>query len=60
MKMPTIEEVEKASRLKICTWFRFVRSPITDAEVDIVNRIVERFDELGGMTPAISKRIGWD
>ena len=60
MKMPTIEEVEKASRLKICTWFRFIRSPISDDEVDIVNRIVERFDELGGMTPAISKRIGWD
>ncbi len=59
--MPTMEEVEKADRLQICNWFRFLRSPKTDVEVDIINRIVKRFDKFGGMTPEISKYIGgWD
>lgn len=57
--MPTMEEVEKADREQICKWWRFLPSPETDAEVKIMNRISERFDELGGFTPEISKRIGW-
>ena len=57
--MPTIEEVEKADREQICRWWRFLRSPETDEEVKAMNRIVERFKELGGFTPEISKRLGW-
>lgn len=57
--MPTIEEVEKADREQIYRWRRFLRSPITDSEVEIMNRIAERFVEFGGFTPEISKRIGW-
>lgn len=57
MAIPTMEEVEKADRVQICTWFRFTHGPGTDNEVSIINRIVERFDELGGMTPDISKQI---
>lgn len=57
MKIPTMEEIEKADRIQICKWYRFVGSPETDKEVKSLNRIVERFDELGGMTPAISKEI---
>jgi len=30
------------------------------AEKIIMDRICERFAELGGMTPAISKAVGWD
>jgi hypothetical protein len=29
------------------------------AESKIMDRIVKRFDDAGGMTPEISKRIGW-
>ena len=29
------------------------------AEVIIMNRIAERFKELGGFTPEISKKLGW-
>ena len=57
--MPTMEEVEKADREQICRWWRFLRSPETDEEVKAMNRIVERFKELGGFTPEISKRLGW-
>ena len=57
--MPTMEEVEKADREQICRWWRFSPSPKTDDEVKVINRISERFDDLGGFTPAISKRIGW-
>ena len=56
--MPTIEEVEKADREQICRWWRFLGSPTTDEEVKVMNRIAERFDEVGGFTPEISKHIG--
>jgi len=56
--MPTMEEVEKADREQLCRWWRFLRSPLTDSEFEIMNRIAERFDEVGGFTPEISKRIG--
>ena len=58
--MPTIEEVEKADREQICRWWRFLGSPTTDEEVIVMNRIAERFREVGGFTPEISKQIGWD
>lgn len=58
--MPTIEEVEKADREQLYRWWRFLSSPSTDDEAKVMNRIVERFDEVGGFTPEISKRIGWE
>jgi len=58
--MPTIEEVEKADREQICRWWRFSPSRTTrDEEAKVMDRIAERFDEMGGFTPEISKRIGW-
>ncbi|HBF42334.1 MAG TPA: hypothetical protein DDW42_01650 [Desulfobacteraceae bacterium] len=59
MDMPTMEEVKKADREQVCIWWRFLSSPETDDEVTIMNRIAERFDELGGFTSEISRRIGW-
>jgi len=70
---PTIEDVNSASRYMICYWNRFLPSPGTSAlkksyeefgvvleqEVVIMKRICERFKELGGFTPEISKQIGW-
>lgn len=73
MNYPTLEQVNAASHYQICSWWRFLPSPaswavnkpreefqkILDAEVAIMNRIGERFKELGGMTPEISKSLGW-
>jgi len=58
--MPTMEEVEQASRKQLCRWYRFLPSPGTDDEVEVMNRIAERFNEFGGFTPEISKEVGWD
>ena len=58
-RLPTIEEIENANRFQICKWYRFLPSPRNNEEVKIINRIVERFEELGGFTPEISKAIGW-
>ena len=55
---PTMEQVEKASRYQLCAWHRFLRSPITDEEVEINHRMFDRFNEAGGFTPEISKSIG--
>lgn len=74
MTYPTLEEVEAADRYQICKWWRFLPSPGTGAinknhdtfrnamrdEGIIMNRIAERFKEVGGFTPEISKSMGWE
>lgn len=60
MSYPTMIEVEAADRETICMWHRFLFSPIDSIELKIINRINERFKELGGFTPEISKQIGWN
>ena len=57
MKSPTMEEVNKATRFQICGWYRFL--PSGQVSTEIMDRICERFKELGGFTPEISKRLGW-
>ena len=71
---PTIEAVNKADRYQICYWWRFLPSPgmkavnkssaeftkVLEAEAPIMDRIAERFKEMGGFTPEISKSIGWE
>lgn len=71
MKYPTLEEVNAADRVQLGRWYRFLPSPGMYAvgrpdfeercakEVQIIERIIERVNELGGMTAAISKAIGW-
>lgn len=55
---PTTEEVLKADRLTICKWYRFLPSPTNDQELQILNLVVNRCNELGGFTPQISKQLG--
>ena len=73
MKYPTLEEVEQADIVQLCSWTRFLHSPGESAiresdeifsntmkeQACILKRIMERKEELGGMTPEISKLIGW-
>lgn len=68
---PTMEQVEEADREQLAKWTRFLPSPgfgsigkpdfleAIEREKGIMDRIMERFHELGGMNPKISKKIGW-
>ena len=60
MRFPTMDEVEAADHEQLCRWYRFLPAGVTPEEPPIMNRLVERFHEFGGMTPAISKALGWD
>jgi hypothetical protein len=56
---PTIAEVEKASRDQLAKWYRFLPSGDTKEQQSVQDRVAERFKKLGGMTPALSKKIGF-
>ena len=57
-KYPTLEQVEAANREQLCRWHRFLRSPMTSDEVELNHRIFARWQEVGGFTPEISRRLG--
>jgi hypothetical protein len=75
MRYPTLAEVESSDKEQLARWYRFLPSPgynlltnMPDEESDIalaaqsaiVDRIFERFNAMGGFTPELSKKIGWD
>lgn len=60
MKCPTMEDVESADKLLLATWCRHLPIGTTLEQLNIVNRVCERFNELGGWTPELSKQVGWD
>ena len=72
MVYPTLEEVESADRVQLAKWFRFLPSAGSEHvgskdfsklfrdERLIMQRIIERFDEEGGMDSVLSKQIGWE
>jgi hypothetical protein len=61
MKYPnSLEEVNAADHYQICKWYRFLPSPETPINFQVMDRIVERFNNFGGFTPEISKSIGWE
>jgi hypothetical protein len=69
----TMGEIEKADRLQLGRWYRFLPSPglgaigknmeeykiIADEEKDKLTHIIERFEFLGGWDSMLSKEIGW-
>ncbi len=71
MDYPTLPEVDEATHLQLARWYRFLKSPgasaiggsqfaeIMTIESDVMRRIVYRLNLKGGMTPEISKEIGW-
>jgi len=54
-----MEQVEKANHEQLARWHRFLPSGDTKEQQKILNRIAERFKKLGGMTPALEKKIGF-
>ena len=71
MRYPSRDAVEKADRVQIARWWRFLPSPgvnylgqedflemchYESETMDLINR---RFDEFGGMNSELSKAIGW-
>jgi hypothetical protein len=56
---PTMDQVEKASREQLAKWYRFLPSGQTKEQQQIMDRIAERFKQLGGTTPELSKKIGF-
>ena len=71
MTYPTMEEIEHADRLQIARWSKYLPSPGSAAigtpefpkkleeEGKIMDRIQAKLKKQGGMTPEISKEIGW-
>jgi len=59
MGYPTLEEVEAANHEQLARWYRFLSAPGNLDESEVIARIVARFAGCGGMTPEISKKIGW-
>ena len=57
--LPTLEQVEKASHEQLARWYRFLPSGDTRDQQKILDRVSERFKKLGGMTPALEKKIGF-
>ncbi len=54
----TIEQVEKADKEQLARWYRFLPSGDTAEDQKIMKSIAERFAKIGGMTGALSKKIG--
>lgn len=72
---PTMQQVEHAELYQLVHWNRYLPSPgewaiggrnraeferALNHEAPIITRIVERIKELGGITPSVSKAVGWD
>jgi hypothetical protein len=58
MDFPTKAEVEKADLETLARWYRFLLSETADQQ-KVLALITERFKEKGGMTPALSRKIGY-
>ncbi len=60
MNYPIIDNIRKADVEQLASWYRFLPSPDTKTKEQLLSLIITRFKELGGMTPTISKSIGWN
>ena len=56
---PTEADVEGADKEQLARWYRFLPSPQGEAAIKVLNKILDRFKEMGGWDPELSKRIGW-
>ncbi len=58
MDYPTMIAVEVADRVQLLRWSRYLSSP-DEHQRPIMDRICKRQQESGGVTPALSKAVGW-
>lgn len=54
---PNKKTIESASRFDLCYWYRFLKSPDSPEQIELMNLIIKRFNEAGGFNPEISKLI---
>jgi hypothetical protein len=55
---PTMEEVEKANREQLGRWLiNFLPAREIAGPQDIMDRIADRFMNMGGMTPGLRKKL---
>ena len=56
-----MEKIDSMSHMEMATLYRFAPSghPIFSTSGELFDHFMKRFNELGGMSPEISKRIGW-
>ena len=52
-----MQQVEKASKENLARWYRFLLGT-NDEQRKILQRVAKRLEQLGGMTPELSKKIG--
>ncbi len=57
-EFPTIAEVEKADAEQLARWYRFLL-PADAAQEKIMEKISAALKAKGGMTPALSRKIGY-
>lgn len=55
------EKLQNMSQIEMARLFRFAPGghPVFDTKLPLYEIFEKRFKELGGMTPEISKAIGW-
>lgn len=56
----TVESVKNISREEACRIWRFAESGYLQTGCPVSDAFVEHFNKLGGFSPEISKRIGWE
>lgn len=58
----TIGRINNLSRLEMCRMWRFVEPghPVFVRDTPLWKAFKERFDKLGGFSPEISKKIGFE
>ena len=56
------EKIKFMSHFEMARMWRFSPSghPVFSSQYRLFKQFEEKFNELGGMTTAISKRLGWD
>jgi hypothetical protein len=56
---PTMDQAEKATHEELASWYRFLPTGDTPEQKKIMDRIEKRLKEMGGITPAVSEKIGY-
>lgn len=71
MNYPTKEEIEQADYVQLARWYRFLPSPGANytgkdnfeiklmEELDLLDGIIDKINRNGGLTPELSRVIGW-